>query len=1472
MRKLLFGFLIVLMLFGCASADSTNLLKNGGFEDVSTSGMPENWYTVSYNEITTNTLFEVTGEQAHSGAFSAKIVNANLNDARFVTIARVEPESVYRLSGYILVNEMDDVGSGANFALEGVYARSQSIYDTNGEWKYVEWYGETDTGQTSVEIGVRVGGYGSESRGTAYFDDIILEKVDAVPANVYADLWFKDSASNASLASQAMEEEDSHASTGLFLVLGLFFLGLTAFAAHYLLTDHELRPNKNRTAIGLFALAMMAALALRLILAGSVYGYEVDIGCFSAWSQRIATVGPINFYTSDYFCDYPPGYMLMLWPVGQLNLLLGASQSSTFLVFLKIIPILCDMVTAMLLFLYAKKRVSLKAAIFIGLFFAFNPAVLVTGSAWGQVDSVLTLLLLIAAMQAMEKKWRVALPVYVLAVLVKPQALLFGPVALVWLIVMFIFDEKKGRKAQWTQLWQGILLAIITAIAVILPFQWKQDDPLWLVKLYQKTLSSYNYAVLNTANLAFLLKGNWSPLTTDVGTVKNLNAWIPAGTGLLLLGLGLWKLDALRMFHGLGTRFQTLWQGIRQRESGLDDSRKLVLAVLCALFGLAFLNSAFWPSTFLIYGTLWMVFVYTTVLLLVIIERRSAALPFYLALTLIGIYVLGLKIHERYLFAVFALLPLSYIGTKDKRLLWLCAGLAVTSFINIAIVLDNSILLGAAMGHLNNDTSTINVLLCIANILLCAYAGYIAFTGLKPTTGRLQQQFAMMANKENHKERLLHPRDARLHLGARDYLIMGITFLVYCVVAFTNLGSTKAPQTAWVSASAEDQVVFALPESKTFKLLYYAGVSYHNFTISVSEDGETWSDPAICRMRQGLCYRWLYATPALVDDINTEEFAADSEANISWFTGKYLRINAEFAGLNLWEIVLRDTNGDRIPTTLSSYVYPETGLQSGTSPENLIDEQDTITGEPSWFNGTYFDEIYHARTAYEHLHWLSPYETSHPPLGKEIMSIGVAIFGMTPFGWRFMGTLFGALMLPAIYLFGMQLTGKRKFAAFAMMLMSLDLMHFTQTRIATIDSFPTLFIILSYLCMARYILADPFVISPGKPRVVTKAYFKSLVPLLLSGVFIGLAIASKWIGLYAGAGLAVLLFYAIYRQFRSGLIAFDLDPVRLKKDEAERVQAVRTLMLKRIFATLGFCVLFFLVIPAVIYCLSYIPYLAPTGTVTFQRILHAQQGMLSYHSTPGLGMDHPFYSPWWQWPLILKPMWYAKDAYVASGFGANIVCLGNPAVFYFGALAMIAVFVMIIRKYIRFEHTQHKRNHWYMYGILLICVLLINLLLYTVLTNTMAIWQVKKYMGYYIVLTNLLLAIPVSLLVYHETKQRKAAGNSAVLDNDQSTWLKHTDQPALAIIAISFLAQYLPWVLVPRSMFIYHYFASLPFIILATMLVVSYIKSEKLRNGLMTGLLLSALALFIMFYPYASGMTVSTQYMAFLKWFPNLPV
>lgn len=84
-------------------------------------------------------------------------------------------------------------------------------------------------------------------------------------------------------------------------------------------------------------------------------------------------------------------------------------------------------------------------------------------------------------------------------------------------------------------------------------------------------------------------------------------------------------------------------------------------------------------------------------------------------------------------------------------------------------------------------------------------------------------------------------------------------------------------------------------------------------------------------------------------------------------------------------------------------------ITSADAPE-LCDEQEHVPDAASFMNSSYFDEIYHVRTAIEHQKDIWPYEVSHPPLGKLIIGIGISLFGVTPFGWRFMGTLFGVLM------------------------------------------------------------------------------------------------------------------------------------------------------------------------------------------------------------------------------------------------------------------------------------------------------------------------------------------------------------------------------------------------------------------------------------------------------------------------------
>ncbi len=1390
MRRNLSLFLLIFLFLSVfqpllAYADE-NLLSNGGFEKLNHSGDPVDWYENAYYDETGYSQLSITSEFSHSGQHCAVIENASPNDARYITTVEVKPNSTYKLSGYILVDTMEEGGNGANLAVEGLYAFSDCLFDTNGLWQYVEWYGKTGIDQKSVTIGVRVGGYGAESIGKAYFDDISLEKVDKVPSGVTPAGWHIAKTNN-----QQNKTEDTEASlhqkhvllcvavAAMFVLVCLLFLR----------TQKWLAP-KDGTFFVLISLTL--ATMIRIVLGALMEGYPVDISCFNAWSLRMANLTPLGFYSPDYFCDYPPGYMLLLWPVGLLlRAVLPLGNNALNLLILKSVPLICDMVTTLVLYQYGKKHLKPILAACVAALYAFNPAVLLNGAVWGQVDSVLAMLLILCAVYAMDMRWSVALPLYFVSVLVKPQALLVAPVAGIWLLMCLFGKAGKTFAEQRKSLLTGIGIGIAAALAIIIPFSIRQEKPIgWLVELYQQTLSSYAYATVNTANLYYLLAANWKPITNGISPLLPLMTAVILGAGGIYLILA-----------------------ERKKENVILRTRNGQLGLLLA--GYAAVNLVFTVLAFTqpiydsainygLYGYGLMNFGFAVVIVMMFHQNSAKQLPFYLALALLCVYTLGVKIHERYLFAALPLLLLAFARIRDHRLILLMALLSASTFINSAIVLDNALLFGSSYGHLNDDTLVVNILLCIINMSALLYGLWIGYSGLREAGKSQKTSIASTAVYEPstpkaYEEMLLSPKSHSLDLNWKDWAIMGVTTVLYAVLAFTNLGSTVAPQHGWVSSSPEETITFRLEENTEFSVLYYAGVSNYNFSISVSEDGENWTENYPCEMREGLCYRWNYALKSSTSSDGQITFAGNRPEGVLWMKGQYLRLHAERSGLNLFEITARGRDGQTIPMQVIDHQNANQAiLDVQVKPDYLLDEQNTCVGDPGWYNGTYFDEIYHARTAYEHLHGQRPYETTHPPLGKLLMALGIAIFGMTPFGWRFAGTFIGVLMLPALYLLTKQIFKRRDLSAFTMAAFALDLMHFTQTRIATIDSFPVFFILMSYWFMVRYLQTDVFAVAEDEqPVLLTKAFWKSLIPLAFSGMMMGLSIASKWIGIYSAIGLAVLFFTAVFRQYRAGNMAFsyavDGSDESLDANSVKRLKGAQDHALSRIFITCGFCVLFFILVPCLVYYASYIPYLAPTGRVTVERVVQAQIGMLDYHSTPGLGMDHPFQSPWWQWPFILKPMWFAQDQYEPAGYASTIMCMGNPWVFYIGAICMAALLVSLVGRYFH--------------------------------------WQDRRL-----------------------TLQR-GDGNLTVF-----------------IIAIAFFSQYLPWVLVPRSMYMYHYFASVPFIILATAWTLNHLgkKSQRLMRIIMAVYLVGALVFFIMFFPYASGYLTSTKWLDAMRWFSKL--
>jgi hypothetical protein len=127
--------------------------------------------------------------------------------------------------------------------------------------------------------------------------------------------------------------------------------------------------------------------------------------------------------------------------------------------------------------------------------------------------------------------------------------------------------------------------------------------------------------------------------------------------------------------------------------------------------------------------------------------------------------------------------------------------------------------------------------------------------------------------------------------------------------------------------------------------------------------------------------------------------------------------------------------------------------------------------------------------------------------GGEVASADV---GHYPLAWRIPGVLFGALTAAVIYLLARVLFRRRDVAVLAGLFALLDGMLFVQSRIAMNDVYTGFFILAAYLLFAWLWL---------QPRRWWA--FWALMPAV--GVLLGLALASKWVAAYAIGALGILI-------------------------------------------------------------------------------------------------------------------------------------------------------------------------------------------------------------------------------------------------------------------------------------------------------------------------------------------------------------
>jgi dolichyl-phosphate-mannose--protein O-mannosyl transferase len=368
----------------------------------------------------------------------------------------------------------------------------------------------------------------------------------------------------------------------------------------------------------------------------------------------------------------------------------------------------------------------------------------------------------------------------------------------------------------------------------------------------------------------------------------------------------------------------------------------------------------------------------------------------------------------------------------------------------------------------------------------------------------------------------------------------------------------------------------------------------------------------------------------------------------------------------------------------------------------------------------YFDEVYFGTSGAMIGHgddgaWdFFTAENTHPPLSKEFMALGEAIFGNDPlapgakngcwgdkedaskqvssdwnfdmFGARFFGAVAGVFSVIFIYLIAKRLFKNDVAALSAAFLLAMDGLALTQARIATPDGYVLCFMLGS----VYYLLKRNW---------------------LVAGILLGASATSKWIGAFTVIPVGLYFAWTTFRRWREagqdsslreaervmlvgamGVVAGVLIAFVVYLEQGRKLEPIVALsggvpVALGLFVILGglFAIftepklrelprskvylraawtfpLFFIIIPFFgVYMASYIPFFAQGHGIHYWWELN--DSAYKFHSS--LTATHPYQATFLTWPIDMRPVFF----YLGGG-EAKIYNLGNPMIFWMSLPAL----------------------------------------------------------------------------------------------------------------------------------------------------------------------------------------------------------
>jgi dolichyl-phosphate-mannose-protein mannosyltransferase len=589
----------------------------------------------------------------------------------------------------------------------------------------------------------------------------------------------------------------------------------------------------------------------------------------------------------------------------------------------------------------------------------------------------------------------------------------------------------------------------------------------------------------------------------------------------------------------------------------------------------------------------------------------------------------------------------------------------------------------------------------------------------------------------------------RFNLKASKYDLLAIFLLciIFLSIASYNLGSSTVPTTTVKLQNGQSFYVDLGTKTNVTVILFLIKSGGINVSISVGSPAN-W-----IIVQSNVAYPNATATSTFDKlTIVYNEWYAIGVVNQT----QYLKVDVNKAvyPTEITEIDVLDQDYQQVQ------IQSITNVGAGNpNLHNLIDEQSLIQLSTFYMVGVYFDEFLYVQTAEQFLNYQQPTEWTNPPLGKIIISAGIALFGLNPFGWRIMGVIFATLMIPLMYFLGKKLLGTWIGGFSAAFLLTFDFMHFTMARMATLDTYMVFFSLASQLCFLIYIKG-----------VFSKGWKTSVVPLFLATLFFALGFSSKWLAILGFAAeisiLAVLRFK---------------DVLNLKSKSFQLKVAV---FFARPFAIF----IGFMILAVAIYFASFTPMLLSGSSIG--DIFKLQLNMAQFHGVLAAQVPIAGASPWYSWPFMFNPsgtvpLLLEAPVGLANGFESIIVVLGNPAVWWVGFAAVFLLLFYFFKVYLG-NNRQEKKNTF-----------------------------------------------------------------------------------PLLFILVFFFFQWIPYLFLTRTTFVYYFYSNVPFMALASAFFINKIWKDNWGKIMVIIYFIVVAVMFVLFYPLISGAPTSTNTIDSLHIFGN---